>query len=206
MGDLGGDLGSFGAFDLPTPGTPIDQIPLPFRPDFNPADQNGWTIAPAGTPAAAAGGGAAPTVSHLVIPGTAAIVVPAGEVLGFVVWGQKTLQRLPTALDRVNVRRMMLVAEKEIRAASRNLLFEPNDALFQRQFTTMVSQILESTTGSDFYYWLCTSSRYATISMGNQMSFPGHRTGPARLRDNSVAIDFPVPLSPFFSYQTVLTR
>lgn len=85
MGDLGGDLGSFGAFDLPTPGTPIDQIPLPFRPDFNPADQNGWTIAPAGTPAAAAGGGAAPTVSHLVIPGTAAIVVPAG-VANAIAW------------------------------------------------------------------------------------------------------------------------
>jgi hypothetical protein len=71
-------------------------------------------------------------------------IIQFSDVSGFVVWGQKTLQRLPTALDRVNVRRMMFVAEKEIRAGSRYLLFEPNDALFQAQFTTMTTSILES--------------------------------------------------------------
>lgn len=46
---------------------------------------------------------------------------------GIVVWGQRTLQRAPTALDRVNVRRLMLYLRKVISSASRYLVFEPND-------------------------------------------------------------------------------
>jgi len=61
---------------------------------------------------------------------------------GFVIFGQKTLQRRPTALDRVNVRRLMLVVEKRIRAASRVLLFEPNDSLFREKFVDIATDIL----------------------------------------------------------------
>jgi len=61
---------------------------------------------------------------------------------GFLVWGQKTLQRQPTALDRVNVRRMLFVAEKRIRSASRSLLFDPNDELFRNTFVTIATNIL----------------------------------------------------------------
>jgi hypothetical protein len=66
------------------------------------------------------------------------------DISGFVIWGQKTLQRRPTALDRVNVRRMLFVAEKQIRAASRALLFEPNDQTFQDQFTQIATAILHN--------------------------------------------------------------
>ena len=61
----------------------------------------------------------------------------------FVVWGQKTLQRKPTALDRVNVRRLMFVIEKRIRAASRVLLFEPHDEIFRQRFIQIATAILE---------------------------------------------------------------
>ena len=61
----------------------------------------------------------------------------------YVVWGQKTLQRKPTALDRVNVRRLMFVIEKRIRAASRILLFEPHDEIFRQKFITIATKILE---------------------------------------------------------------
>jgi hypothetical protein len=61
---------------------------------------------------------------------------------GFFVWGQKTLQRRPTALDRVNVRRLMLTLEKRVRSATRNLLFEPHDAALRRQFVLIVDSIL----------------------------------------------------------------
>jgi hypothetical protein len=64
------------------------------------------------------------------------------DVSGFLIWGQKTLQRRPTALDRVNVRRMLFVAEKRIRAACRDLLFEPNDAIFKARFESIVGSIL----------------------------------------------------------------
>ena len=61
---------------------------------------------------------------------------------GFVIWGQKTLQRRPTALDRVNVRRLMFVIEKRIRAASRTLLFDPHDAELRQKFTRISTAIL----------------------------------------------------------------
>jgi phage tail sheath protein FI len=46
---------------------------------------------------------------------------------GIVVWGQRTLQRKPTALDRVNVRRLMLYLYKVLSTTLRYLVFEPND-------------------------------------------------------------------------------
>jgi uncharacterized protein len=69
-------------------------------------------------------------------------IVQFSDISDFVVWGQKTLQRLPTALDRVNVRRLMFVAEKRIRAASRQLLFEPHDETLHRQFINIATKIL----------------------------------------------------------------
>jgi len=61
---------------------------------------------------------------------------------GFVVWGQKTLQRRPTALDRVNVRRLLFYLEKRIRAASRALLFDPHDEELRAQFVRLATAIL----------------------------------------------------------------
>ena len=61
---------------------------------------------------------------------------------GFVVWGQKTMQRKPTALDRVNVRRMMFSIEKRIKAESRVLLFDPHDQAFHDAFTEIARRIL----------------------------------------------------------------
>ena len=61
---------------------------------------------------------------------------------GYLIWGQKTMQRTPTALDRINVRRMLFLAEKRIKAASRQLLFDPNDETFQRDFVEIASGIL----------------------------------------------------------------
>ncbi len=69
-------------------------------------------------------------------------IVQFVDVQGFVIWGQKTLQRLPSALDRVNVRRLLFLIEKEVRIAARSLLFDPNDDLFRTKFVQLVSQIL----------------------------------------------------------------
>jgi len=69
-------------------------------------------------------------------------IVQFVDVQGYVVFGQKTLQRTPTALDRVNVRRLMFYLEKTIRSAVRTLLFDPNDETFRRSFTTICDGIL----------------------------------------------------------------
>jgi hypothetical protein len=63
---------------------------------------------------------------------------------GFYIWGQKTLQRTPTALDRVNVRRMLLYVEKRIKSLARNLLFEPNDDSTRTTFTIMAEGVLKT--------------------------------------------------------------
>jgi len=61
---------------------------------------------------------------------------------GFVIWGQKTLQRLPTALDRISVRRLMFYIEKRIRTSSRQLLFDPHDDELRQKFTRISTAIL----------------------------------------------------------------
>jgi phage tail sheath protein FI len=45
---------------------------------------------------------------------------------GVVIFGQKTLQSTRTALDRVNVRRLLIYVKKEISRIANSILFEPN--------------------------------------------------------------------------------
>lgn len=62
---------------------------------------------------------------------------------GIVVWGQKTLQVKASALDRVNVRRLLIFAKKTIAAAAKMLLFEPNNPQTWQRFVNTVNPILE---------------------------------------------------------------
>lgn len=62
---------------------------------------------------------------------------------GIVIWGQKTLQTRTTALDRINVRRMMLYAKKVIAGASLYLDFEQNDETTWDQFKALVQPVLD---------------------------------------------------------------
>lgn len=61
---------------------------------------------------------------------------------GFVIWGNKTMQRRPTALDRINVRRLLFIIEKRIKRESRRLLFDPHDDIFRRKFIDIATGIL----------------------------------------------------------------
>lgn len=63
---------------------------------------------------------------------------------GIAVWGQRTLQRKPTALDRVNVRRLLLYMRKVITTAVKYLVFEPNDPPTWRSFVGLVDPFLKA--------------------------------------------------------------
>ena len=63
---------------------------------------------------------------------------------GVCVWGQKTLQRKPTALDRVNVRRLLIALKEYIGGVSRNLVFEQNTTVTRNSFLARVNPYLES--------------------------------------------------------------
>ena len=64
--------------------------------------------------------------------------------VGTVIWGNKTLQIRQSALDRINVRRLLLQARKLISAVSVRLLFEQNDQKVRQDFLDAVNPILDA--------------------------------------------------------------
>jgi phage tail sheath protein FI len=64
--------------------------------------------------------------------------------VGTVIWGNKTLQVADSALDRLNVRRLLLQARKLISAVAVRLLFEQNDEIVRQQFLDAVNPIMDS--------------------------------------------------------------
>jgi len=62
---------------------------------------------------------------------------------GIAIFGQRTAQRQPTALDRINVRRMMIYIKKVILASTQRLVFEPNDRFTWERVEGLVNPLLE---------------------------------------------------------------
>ena len=62
---------------------------------------------------------------------------------GVVVFGQKTLQGKPSALDRINVRRLLINLRKFIASTSRFLVFEQNTSSTRNRFLNIVNPYLE---------------------------------------------------------------
>ena len=58
---------------------------------------------------------------------------------GFVIFGQKTLQLARSALDRVNVRRLLLEVKRIVSDVAKRLLFEPNDSTTRSRFLNTVN-------------------------------------------------------------------
>ena len=63
---------------------------------------------------------------------------------GVVVYGQKTLQTRASALDRVNVRRLLIALKNYISQVANNLVFEQNTAATRNNFLAQVNPYLES--------------------------------------------------------------
>lgn len=62
---------------------------------------------------------------------------------GIVIWGQKTLQARASALDRVNVRRLLITARKLIASTSKYFVFEPNNGKTRSDLVNAINPILE---------------------------------------------------------------
>ena len=63
---------------------------------------------------------------------------------GVCIWGQKTLQERSTALNRINVRRLLIALKKFIASSSRYLVFEQNTQATRNRFLNIVNPYLES--------------------------------------------------------------
>jgi len=60
-----------------------------------------------------------------------------------VIWGQKTLLKNASSLDRVNVRRLLIDLRRKVRAVANTLLFEPNTQATLTRFNNLVNPILQ---------------------------------------------------------------
>jgi phage tail sheath protein FI len=61
---------------------------------------------------------------------------------GIVIYGQKTGQRAATALDRINVRRLMIFLRRLVLQSARRFVFEPNDPITWEAVRNVISPAL----------------------------------------------------------------
>jgi len=62
---------------------------------------------------------------------------------GITIFGQRTAQRAPTALDRINVRMLMIYIRKVLLLSTQRFAFEPNDAILWSQIQETVNPLLD---------------------------------------------------------------
>ena len=96
------------------------------------------------------------------------IINPVQKFLteGIVLWGQRTAQRTATALDRINVRRLMIIIRKMLLASTRQFVFEPNDAATWKRITNAVEPMMadiKSRRGVTDFKVICDSSTNTPI-------------------------------------------
>jgi phage tail sheath protein FI len=66
---------------------------------------------------------------------------------GITIFGQRTGQRTPTALDRINIRRMMIYIRKVILTSTQTLIFEPNDEFTWARVENLLNPLLSDIKG-----------------------------------------------------------
>jgi len=62
---------------------------------------------------------------------------------GITIFGQRTAQRNPTALDRINIRRLMIYIRKVIVSSARRFVFEPNDEFTWSQIEALINPFMD---------------------------------------------------------------
>ena len=63
---------------------------------------------------------------------------------GITIFGQRTLQRQPSATDRINVRRLLLTVRKAVASSTAYLVFDPNDEFTWNEWRGLVEPFLNS--------------------------------------------------------------
>ncbi|HIK67763.1 MAG TPA: hypothetical protein EYF95_07320 [Flavobacteriales bacterium] len=84
---------------------------------------------------------------------------------GFVIFGQKTLQKAKSSLDRVNVRRMLLEVKRLVVQIADKLLFEPNTPATRQRFVGQIAPILalvQSQQGIEKFSVVCDGTNNTT--------------------------------------------
>jgi len=93
-------------------------------------------------------------------PGNGNAVNPLANLplQGITVYGQRTMQRYPSALDRINVMRLIFYSKKVLSRACQQLVFEQNDEILWNQFKNIVAPYManiQSRRGVEEYRVIC---------------------------------------------------
>ena len=110
---------------------------------------------------------------------------------GFVVYGQKTMLKQPSAFDRINVRRLFLTLEYQTGKTARQFVFEPNTLFTRTQVKNVLTPIFENAKNTQgvYDYLLICDERNNT---------------PAVIDDNSLVVD--IYLKPVRSAEFILVN
>ncbi len=120
---------------------------------------------------------------------------------GIPIWGQKTLQRKASALDRVNVRRLMIFLEKTLSIALLPFLFEPNDELTRFRIAGVCTEFLDSQSAKRAFQTTDTDPGYQVICDTTNNT-------PAVIDANELHVDIfvrPTRSAEFIRLQTIIT-
>jgi len=115
---------------------------------------------------------------------------------GNVMWGQKTAQKKATALDRINVRRLLLYIENTIEPSLLPFLFEINNTQTRSRVFGVIDQFLsrvQSGGGLNAYKLVCDSTNNSSQDIDN----------------NQLNVDIyvqPAKTIEFIKMQTIITR
>jgi len=115
---------------------------------------------------------------------------------GYVIYGQKTMSKLPSAFDRINVRRLFLTLENQTNAVARNYVFEPNTLFTRTQVLNVLTPIFNNAKN--------TSGLYDYLIVCDERN-----NTPAIIDDNSLVIDIyikPVRTAEFILVNFYATR
>jgi len=89
---------------------------------------------------------------------------------GLVVWGQKTLQLAASALDRVNVRRLLIEIRRQVRDIAQTIIFEPNREATLARFSAAVTprlQRIQALAGLERFKVIIDSSTTTQVDVEN---------------------------------------
>ena len=71
---------------------------------------------------------------------------------GFVIYGQKTAQKKPSAFDRINVRRLFLTLENQTNTLARYFVFEPNTLFTRTNLKNVLTPIFDNAKNTQGLY------------------------------------------------------
>jgi phage tail sheath protein FI len=116
---------------------------------------------------------------------------------GIVVFGQKTLQVTPSALDRINVRRMLIFVKREVQSIANKILFDPNIQVTWMRFKTQTDRLLrnvQSRFGVDDFRVILDSSTTTPDLVDRNIIYAKVLIKPTRAAE-FIAIDFVITRS-----------